>query len=388
MKGQKMFKQITPLLLMVCCVIGFHTAWSEESEKPVPVSLDDAKTFEEIQAYIEHVFAESQKDLKTKEDQERFYETYPPIGIAGAQKIIALNGDDESMEYGYGVLLAALDWSSRIYPSAIKDFEAIYEELKKNGKFPELVNNARCTRFYQQWRLFKEKIPKHEWSTIKDEFNALKEESKELMGLEKINHPPEIVLDLAREISLAQKNPRFLEEVLEELVRFVTDAQYGKLNEAFLRGYCRRMVDAPFELWGKTVDGKDFHWTDYKGKIVLIDFTALGCGPCREEMPNIVELYNKFHDQGLEVVCVGSFDTTDNLKQMIEEDKITFPMISEELSEGDSRGIPTEYYAVHAIPTIFLVGKEGRIIADELRGPVLRDTGEKQFAGKEETTTP
>ena len=103
-------------------------------------------------------------------------------------------------------------------------------------------------------------------------------------------------------------------------------------------------------------------------------------------MPNVVDMYHQFHDQGLEVICVGTGDKTDNLKQMIQEDTITFPMISEELSKGDSRGLPSDYYEVHGIPEIFLIGKDGRIIATGLRGPTLRDTVEKQFTGKNTTT--
>ena len=139
------------------------------------------------------------------------------------------------------------------------------------------------------------------------------------------------------------------------------------------------MVGSPFELWGKTVDGNDFNWDDYKDKVVLIEFTASWCGPCRGEMPNIVEVYNQYHGKGLEVVSIGYEDTTDNLKKMIEEDKVPFTMISEELSKDDPRRLPSGYYGVDGIPEIFLIGKDGRIIATGLRGATLRDAVEKQF---------
>ncbi len=144
------------------------------------------------------------------------------------------------------------------------------------------------------------------------------------------------------------------------------------------------MVGSSFELWGKTVDGVDFRWSDYAG-IVLIDFTASWCGPCRAEMPNVVEMYEKYHDRGLEVVCVGYEDKTDALKKMMKEDNISFTMISEELSGGDGvdpRGLPSFYYGVHGIPEIFLIGQDGRIIATNLRGAELRDRIEKLFAEK------
>jgi thiol-disulfide isomerase/thioredoxin len=366
----------------------FSTACGEELETPVPASLDEATTFEEIQAFVEHTWTESRKNLKTLEDQERFLEIYSPVGIAGGRKVIAFGGDDESLEYGYGILLHALDLAIRRYPDNAehaKEWDTIIEELKKSEKFPKLVNNARFYSFYRQSRRFTEKIPKNKFDAIKDEFNAMKEEAKDLLIPKPTNHntsgPTELVLEMARDISIANNTPDFLNDVLEEMVRFVTSDHFKnkKENEAYLRGYCRRMTGSSLELWGKTVDGNDFNWADYKGKVVLIDFTASWCGPCRAEMPNVVEMYDKYHDKGLEVICVGYEDETDNLKKMIEEDKIVFPMISEELSKDDLRGLPSEHYGIRGIPEIFLIGKDGRIVATGLRGPTLRDNVEKQF---------
>ena len=384
-----MFKQTILFGLALGVLMAFNAVWGDEAQKPIPASLDEATTFEEIQAYVDHAFQESRKNMKTKEDQERFLETYSPIAIAGGKKLIAL-GDIESLERGYGLLTYGLYLSLTKHPENAKQFEAMYEELKQNGKFPDRVNSARFWRFYYQSRFFSEKISQNEWNTIKDEFNVLKEEAKVLAILKQNRYhhassgPMESVLDLAQKISAHNNTPDFLNDVLEELVRFVVAAQCETVNESLLRGYCRRMVGSPFELWGKTVDGNDFRWADYAGKVVLIDFTSSTCGPCREEMPNVVEQYNKYHDLGLEVVCVGYHDKTDNLKKMIEEDKITFPMISEELSKNDPRGLPSAYYGVHGIPEIFLIGRDGRIIATELHGHVLRDTIEKHFAEKGE----
>jgi len=387
-----MYKQTLLFGLAIGCIVAFHAALYAEADKSIPASLDEATTFEEIQAYLEHTRGESWKNLKTPEDQERFYATYPPVAIAGARKIIALGGDDKSLEYGYWILLFALDWSSRIHPESAKEFEKVVEEIKESGKFPALVDSARFIHFFQQSRFFEEKISTNELSTIKNEFDAMKEESKALVTLKQQRvdpfEPMMRVLDLAREISIANSNPRFFDDILEDLIRFVTSDRFErkKENEARLRGYSRQMIGSPFELWGKTVEGNDFHWADYAEKVVLVSFTASWCAPCRAEMPNIVEVYEKYHAKGLEVIFVGVRDTTDNLKKMVEEDKIGFAMISEELSEGDSRGLPHEYYGIRGVPEIFLVGKDGRIIATNLRGPTLRDGVEKQFLDKNETT--
>ena len=396
-----MFKQTLLFGLTIGCLVAFCTVSCTVSKKPVPApldeatpaSLDEATTFEEILAYAQHAYQESQKNLKTQEDQERFLETYPPIGIAAGRKIIALEGlDDESLEYGYAILLAALEWSFKKHPENVKEYETLVEEFTKTGKFPERVTNWRFSLFYHRSQLFMDKISTDEFGTIKNEFDTFKAEAKALTKLKTMPGgydsfgPMERILDVAQKISAADDNPRFLEDVLEDLVAFVTPNDETNEKESLLRGYYRRLIGSPFELWGKTVDGSDFNWENYKGKIVLIDFTASWCGPCRAEMPNIVEMYEKFHDKGLEVVCVGIRDRTGNLKKMIEEDKIAFPMISEGLSKEDSRGLPSDWYGIRGIPEIFLVGKDGRVIATGLRGPTLRDSVEKQFLDKNKTT--
>ena len=382
-----MFKRTVISSLLIGCVIVACTIFGTET-KNVPASLDEATTFEEIQAYIQHAFAESQKNRRTLEEEKRFSETIATVGLTGGRKIIALGGSDESLEYGYGILLTALNSSSRLNPENMpEEFETIIEELKKTGKFPDLVFQARFLSFIHQCRLFENKIPTNEFSAIKDEFDSMKKWVKELAALDTRGfarqEAMQIVLNLAQKISVANEMPHFLEEVLEELVSFImtSDRFVNKTaNVSMLRGHARRMVGSPFELWGKTVDGNDFNWADYKDKIVLVKFTAHWCGPCRVEIPNIREMYDKYHGNGLEIVYVGVRDTTDNLKKMIAENKLPYTVICEELSKEHSRGLPSDHYGVYSIPGILLVGKDGRIIATGLRGPTLRDSVERQFA--------
>jgi peroxiredoxin len=126
----------------------------------------------------------------------------------------------------------------------------------------------------------------------------------------------------------------------------------------------------PFEVKGTTLDGKPFDMNDYKGKYVVVDFTFYGCGPCRAEVPHLLENYNKYKSKGLEVISVG-LDTEENLRKMIDEDKITWTMVVDKPLEGTKLGQICKQYGVASFPTICLVGPDGKIIRDGLRGAII-----------------
>jgi len=105
-----------------------------------------------------------------------------------------------------------------------------------------------------------------------------------------------------------------------------------------------------------------------RGKVVLVDFWAQWCGPCRKENPNIVDAYHKFRDKGFEVYGVSLDRTREKWLQGIEEDGLIWTQGSD-LKYWQSEAART--YNINAIPASFLLDKEGRIIARNLRGPSL-----------------
>jgi thiol-disulfide isomerase/thioredoxin len=117
--------------------------------------------------------------------------------------------------------------------------------------------------------------------------------------------------------------------------------------------------------------GKTIKLSKLKGKMVLVDFWASWCGPCRRENPHVVEAYAKYQNakflnaKGFEVFSVSLDRNEDAWKKAIEEDKLTWK------NHGwDKDGVASKAYQVFSIPSGFLVDGEGMIVAkgQELRG--------------------
>jgi thiol-disulfide isomerase/thioredoxin len=129
----------------------------------------------------------------------------------------------------------------------------------------------------------------------------------------------------------------------------------------------RKFID--FEM--ETPNGKPVKLSDYagRGKVVLVDFWASWCGPCRLEMPNLIELYDKYKNKGFEIVGVSLDRSSEPWKKSIEQLNITWPQMSD-LKYWDNEG--AKLYGIRSIPHTVLIGKNGIIIARELRGEGLR----------------
>jgi peroxiredoxin len=117
-----------------------------------------------------------------------------------------------------------------------------------------------------------------------------------------------------------------------------------------------------------TPDGKKVSLSDFKGKYVLVDFWASWCRPCRMENPNVVAAYNQFKDKGFTVLGVSMDSNRGPWLQAIEQDQLTWTHVSDLKGWGNEVG---KLYNVTGIPQNFLIDRDGKIIAKDLRGAAL-----------------
>ena len=152
-------------------------------------------------------------------------------------------------------------------------------------------------------------------------------------------------------------------------------------------GYEQAFADAGLRLLSQTVSIRDFSLpvvssavqttasrpgetqtlSALKGKVIFLNFWATWCGPCREEMPSMEVLYNRFKDKGLEILAVNCEESQEDVTAFMKDYRLTFPA----LLDGDGR--VNNSYGIQAIPTTFLIDRNGRIIL-RLVGSIDWDT--------------
>ena len=166
-------------------------------------------------------------------------------------------------------------------------------------------------------------------------------------------------------------------EVYESMTDDVRNHPLVKGNAQFLNAYLEKqrareaiVIGESYTDFEGTWDGKEYRLSDYvgKGKYVLIDFWASWCGPCREEIPNIIEAYNKYGKKGLEVLGVAIKDSPDKTVQAAKDLHINYTVFS------DKDNSAAKAYNLQEIPRIILIGPDGTILASDLRGDEIEKT--------------
>lgn len=116
-------------------------------------------------------------------------------------------------------------------------------------------------------------------------------------------------------------------------------------------------------------EGKTMTLSSLKGKVVLVDFWASWCGPCRRESPNVVALYDKFNKKGFEVFSVSLDKDKQRWIDAIKEDNLKWPYHVSDLGQWQS--VVVKQFGISGIPFTIIVDRQGNVAAVGLRGPAL-----------------
>jgi len=131
------------------------------------------------------------------------------------------------------------------------------------------------------------------------------------------------------------------------------------------------------DFQAKDIYGKPLSLSQFKNKVVLIDFWATWCPPCVDEMPNIVKTYKKYQDKGFEIIGISLDQNENNFLKFMKDNGMTWRQ------HFDGKGGQNELahkYSIDSIPTTFLIDANGKIIAKNLRGSALEEAVKEAVA--------
>lgn len=207
-----------------------------------------------------------------------------------------------------------------------------------------------------------------------EEVKAVVEEAKKAKVIAKMIKEVEGVYFLSKAEALKEEGKA------DEIKAVLEEAKKGKISQRFLQrieqeiGIAKK-IGKPFEDFKvKDLEKKELTLSSYKGKVVLIDFWATWCGPCMEEMPNVIKTYKKFHSQGFEIIGISLDQDEAKLKKVLKAKEMTWRQYF------DGKGwnnVLAKKYGIQSIPATYLIGPDGKILGVNLRSKALERAVEK-----------
>jgi len=125
------------------------------------------------------------------------------------------------------------------------------------------------------------------------------------------------------------------------------------------------------------LDGTQLSLSSYRGKVVLLDFWATWCVPCREEIPRFVEMQQKYGDRGLQIIGVSMDDSPDPVRPFYQQFRMNYPVVMGTAATGEAYG------GVLGLPIAFLIDRDGRIVTRHMGAtdPAVFETDVQKVLG-------
>ena len=146
-------------------------------------------------------------------------------------------------------------------------------------------------------------------------------------------------------------------QMSEEAARLLKNAKIQVYNKA---------AD-PYNFTLPLLSGENATLSSFRGKVVILNFWATWCPPCRAEMPSMEILYKRYKDQGLEILAVDIGENANTVRQFIQKNNYSFPVLLDTTKQTSA------IYGVEAIPTTYIIDRNGKIIG-RIIGSINWDT--------------
>ena len=175
------------------------------------------------------------------------------------------------------------------------------------------------------------------------------------------------------------RNAENRKPIMEFLTGFIT-----VISLVFIFGGCQAVTqeaskEAVSHTWGNApdftlprIDGKKLKLSNFKDKVIILDFWATSCPPCRKGIPDFIKLYDKYKNDGLVIIGISLDRTVEGVRIFCQKMNVNYPIVM-----GNSK-VVQDYGGIRYIPTTFIIGREGNIVKKYI-GLTSLDVFEKEI---------
>jgi thiol-disulfide isomerase/thioredoxin len=333
-------------------------------------------TPEELIAFVQQL-QQPQGRPSSREEMMNYFGKVAEVSLEAADKILAQAQDDETAVAGSRMKLESLMMLSQLGNETAEQQLMAFAETLVDGPSPELATEARRIGLLMSARRVMNTGGQGAEQLLTDIGQMLEADPDDAQTAQ-----------LAMQVAGAFENMPGGETLAKQAYGMLatmfaksSDERIQAMGKNF-EGVMRRLdlPGNPIEISGTLLDGKAFDQRSLEGQVVLVDFWATWCGPCIAELPNVLEQYEKYHDRGFEVIGISLDEDREALVDFIKEREIPWPILFEEpQGSGWNHPMATKY-GISGIPTVILVGRDGRVVSMDVRGEKLGEALDKLFA--------